>query len=167
MSTLSLRPKTTSAGLTQIRESREAAPLYVDWREEAKAVTQNLGRLFPAVFNPATRLPLALNIHEALAEEINLPPVTIKTALKWWTGHGRYLQAVIEGTHRHDLQGDRVAEIKAGHKQHAREKLAEQKARRIAKQQAAKPAKPKPHVATQHRLNQLAAKFNGGLDHAA
>ncbi len=88
----------------------------MDWVKEAKGTLQKLGRIFPVIFAPRKRMPLTLDIHLDIAEQTNFSPEAISSALRWWTNHGRYLEAVAAGTYRHDLHGEPVALIKEGHK---------------------------------------------------
>lgn len=129
MATLKLKRDTTSARLTQIRESRKGTPSCDDWMEEAKAVLQNLGGIFPAVFDPRDRKPLALNIHEELIQETDYSPVAIKSALRWWTGHGGYLEAVAKGGSRYNLEGEQAQQVIPHHQEHAAAIIQERKRR--------------------------------------
>ena len=89
-------------------------------REQILTVLQS----FSPVFDPANPQPLITGAVVFL--QAALPKAsekTIKQFLRWWTNRTAYHQAVIDGEWRHDLDGNRVTEIKDQHRQWARGRL--------------------------------------------
>jgi len=77
-------------------------------------VIQIIGLLqknFPSAFpkKPAPKLPLKIGIHKDLlqhAEKLGLSEADIRTALKKWCKGKRYVECMVAGAKRVDLQGN-------------------------------------------------------------
>ncbi|MBN9344248.1 MAG: ProQ/FinO family protein [Candidatus Paracaedimonas acanthamoebae] len=96
-------------------------------REEIKVALRWLYEQFPACFNPKDLKPLKLNIDKDLfsfLEKENSPSkVKLRDALTYFTSNVHYLKAIINGTHRYDLNGQQAEEITQEQKDFAQNKL--------------------------------------------
>jgi ProQ/FINO family len=86
---------------------------------------------YPAVFDPMHRRALAIGIHKAILTEIDCNPFALHMVLRDWCVHPLYLTVLVTGRHRHDLQGNDVAEITEAERVNARQSLAAIRARTI------------------------------------
>lgn len=101
-------------------------------QNKKKAIKETLTWLyehFPDCFNLETLKPLKLNIdkdiYPYLEQEGALSKIKVRVALKYYTSNLDYLKALINGTHRYDLEGQQIEEITQEQKAFARVKLAE------------------------------------------
>jgi len=96
-------------------------------REGIKTALRWLYEKFPACFNPKDLKPLKLNIDKdlyLLLKQEGAPSKSqLRNALAYYTRNIHYLEAVIKGTHRYDLEGNQREEITAEQKVYAQEKL--------------------------------------------
>jgi ProP effector len=86
-----------------------------------------LTKRFPAVFVAdgwQEHRPLAIGIHEALAEAGVLQPDEVALALRCYAGRRRYLEAVAAGGVRFDLDGNPAGEVTEQQATWARGRLA-------------------------------------------
>jgi sRNA-binding protein len=80
---------------------------------DVDTLTATLMQRWPMAFNPLHRRALAIGIHHTILAGLGCHPVALSLALKRWTAHHRYQRALALGHHRHDLQGEDVAELTA------------------------------------------------------
>lgn len=124
------------------------------------AIVQKLRDTFP-VF--AGYQPLAIGIHEAIAERLpDLVAAELKTALRIHTKSTRYLKSVANAKQRFDLDGNPAGDITDEQRQHAAEMLKE-RFRKERERKDAEEAERKAQEAEQRRqekLQQLAARFS-------
>jgi sRNA-binding protein len=97
-----------------------------------------LAKLCPAAFStdPSLVRPLAVGVKEMLLERYSLSPEAIDGALKYYTGSTHYLNVVVEGAARVDLDGQSVGTVTMRQAEHAQ--------RRLVKMAERTAAKPKP-----------------------
>ena len=111
-------------GKEQAQKEREARQKK---REGIKVTLAWLYEQFPSCFNQNELKPLKLNIDKDLLpflEKENSPSkAKLRDALTYYTNNIHYLKAVINGTHRYDLDGQQVEEITQKQKDFAHDKL--------------------------------------------
>jgi sRNA-binding protein len=82
-----------------------------------------LTQKFPAVFNDAKSLPLAVGCHEIIFADAATDGISeddARSALMWHTNSTRYLRAMcVEGAFRHNLDGTPVSEVSPVARGHA------------------------------------------------
>ncbi len=80
---------------------------------------------YPNVFNAKKPLPLTKGIAKTLAEQLpeNVTKTDLRTAIGWYCRRMGYLQALLEQTHRINLDGETVEEILSDEKKAAKELL--------------------------------------------
>lgn len=111
----------------------------------SKEVIAFLAEQFPACFSvEGEAKPLKIGIFQDLAErlteEARVSKTLLRSSLRHYTNSWRYLHSVQEGAHRVDLDGNHDAPIEKDHAEHAKQQLAESKAKvaeRRKEQQAA------------------------------
>jgi sRNA-binding protein len=96
-------------------------------REETKITLAWLYEEFSLCFNPKETKPLKLNIDKDLflflEKEGSPSKAKLRDALTFYTNNIHYLEAIIKGTHRYDLEGNQVQEITQEQKAYAQEKF--------------------------------------------
>nr|WP_282667078.1 RNA chaperone ProQ [Providencia rustigianii] len=100
----------------------------------SKEVIAFLAERFPRCFiAEGEARPLKVGIFQdivgSLTEEDGISKTQLRSALRMYTSSWRYLYGVKEGAKRVDLNGDDCGELDAEHIAHARQQLAEAKAR--------------------------------------
>jgi hypothetical protein len=91
---------------------------------EAARIAQRVADLalcrerFPAVFDLARPVPLAIGVHKTLAAILS--HVRAKYLVIWWTRHPAYVAAVAAGGSRYNLDGTEAGEISEEHRAVAR-----------------------------------------------
>jgi ProP effector len=125
-------------------------------RNTAKAtapVIQKLAERFPTVFvadKYQPHKPLAYDIRQQLRSACpELARRKVTNALYFYSGRLRYREALIEGAPRFDITGKPVGTVTAEEAQHAKERAAEDKARRASQPSGISGLKP----AAQQRKN--------------
>lgn len=135
--------------------------------ERTRAFLQELCEHFPQCFTAdrAAVRPLAIGIQAtlkaALSEHAALgetPAWLIRQALARYTGSPAYLQAIIEGKPRIDLQGETVEAVTPEAIAAAQERRTQQKAAATARRKAQAEAAAEERRAA--KLNRLAEHFN-------
>lgn len=140
--------------------------------ERTRQFLETLMERYPRCFTPERQAvhPLAIGIQEAVrddlkcdAEYADTPNWLIKQALARYTHAPSYLEALIAGRHRIDLQGQPAGEVTDEARAHARTRRDEQK-KRAAERRRARNAErgksPAREQARQRKLEGLAHKFN-------
>jgi ProP effector len=113
---------------------------------DSKAVIALLAELFPKCFSVtgATK-PLKIGIFQELAERLaddeRVSKTTLRSTLRHYTNSWRYLECIVAGAKRVDLDGQEGEEINAEHAEFAQKQLAESKAK-AAEKRAQAPKKP-------------------------
>jgi ProP effector len=123
----------------------------------ARTLLQDLQAQF-AVFRDAR--PLAIGIDAAiLARVLELDQQALRSALRQHTGSTRYLNALLAGSQRFDLDGNVAGEVSEAQRKHAAETLKSrfQKAAQLRKEQAEAAAVT---ARQQQKLTHLVAKFS-------
>ncbi|PHM38033.1 RNA chaperone ProQ [Xenorhabdus innexi] len=100
----------------------------------SKEVIAFLAERFPLCFAAEGEArPLKIGIFQDIVERIQgeecLSKTQLRSALRLYTSSWRYLYGVKEGAQRVDLDGNTCGELEAEHVEHARQQLAEAKAR--------------------------------------
>ncbi len=100
----------------------------------SKEVIAFLAESFPACFSlEGEAKPLKIGIFKDLAERLNgderVSKTLLRSSLRHYTNSWRYLHSVVEGAHRVDLDGNDDAAIEKEHADHAKQQLAESKAK--------------------------------------
>ncbi|MBD2815107.1 RNA chaperone ProQ [Xenorhabdus sp. Flor] len=100
----------------------------------SKEIIAFLAERFPLCFAAEGEArPLKIGIFQDIVERIQgeecLSKTQLRSALRLYTSSWRYLYGVKEGAQRIDLDGNACGELEAEHIEHARQQLAEAKAR--------------------------------------
>lgn len=92
---------------------------------------------FPNAFNPKEPVPLKVNIHKDV-QDLKAPVSArqLQKALKWHTGSPAYLEAVVNGQDRYDLNAHPVEPVSSQHKEWARQQIGVRKQTRKQKDQS-------------------------------
>ena len=95
---------------------------------------------YPTVFRIKNPLPLALGTGKELLNQMpeTLTKAEFKAVMTWYCGREPYLQAILKGTQRINLQGELVGEIGELDKSSAQERLD------AKRKKYTEPKKPKP-----------------------
>lgn len=140
--------------------------------KNSKEVIAYIAECFPKCFTlEGEAKPLKIGIFQDLAERLSDDPKVSKTqlraALRQYTSSWRYLHGVKPGAVRVDLDGNACGELEEEHVEHAKQALADSKAKVQArrKEQAAKAreegkAKPKANKPAQQRRSKPAKQQN-------
>lgn len=141
--------------------------------ERTREFLSRLSERFPGAFTPRRKdvRPLAIGIQEklktALEQDADLagtPNWLIKQALARYTHAPSYLEAIVAGHNRVDLDGSDAGPVTDDARQHARGRREEQKkaasARRAKSGRPQRPAKAKQATPSSGKLEKLAEKFN-------
>lgn len=100
----------------------------------SKEVIAFLAETFPACFSTeGDAKPLKIGIFQDLAERLSeeerVSKTLLRSSLRHYTNSWRYLHSVKEGAFRVDLDGNQDAPIEKEHADHAKQQLAESKAK--------------------------------------
>lgn len=128
----------------------------------SKEVIAFLAERFPLCFiAEGEARPLKIGIFQdivgRLTDEDGISKTQLRTALRMYTSSWRYLYGVKEGAKRVGLDGDDCGELESEHVEHARQQLAEAKAR-VQAQRAQKRAAEKEKAASEKPPRSAAAK---------
>ena len=103
-------------------------------RAANQAAVELLETNYPKAFNAAEPKPLKIGIQEDLVADDKVSRGKIKRALATYVRNPRYLQSIVEGADRVDLNGDASGTVNESEAGHAKAKLAEYKQRRVERQ---------------------------------
>lgn len=116
----------------------------------SKEVISFLAETFPACFTlEGDAKPLKIGIFQDLADRLSdderVSKTLLRSSLRHYTNSWRYLHSVKEGTPRIDLDGNEGEPIEKEHAEHAKQQLAESKAKvaERRKEQQAKAGAPR------------------------
>lgn len=135
--------------------------------ERAREFVGELATRFPDCFTTDRRRvrPLAIGIQHELRKALDADPALaetpnwlVKQALARYTRSPAYLEAVMAGASRVDLNGNAAGEVTEDARNHARERREAQKAR--AAERRREQSRHRSAERRQARLEQLADKFN-------
>jgi ProP effector len=135
------RAQRKAENLRQERELQRQA--RVRHAQQTNALLAELRTRWPHLFT--SPVPLAKGINKVIAAEMGsaVPPrQVLGRALSYWTQGGTYLEAIAAGTRRVALDGLDAGEPTEDERQHAREVLAQRKARRQGRACATVPCRP-------------------------
>ena len=112
-------------------------------KTDLNKVIEFLAEKFPKSFTvkgeaKALKVGIFNDIAAQLEEQDPVSKTQVRHALRRYTNSWRYLEAVVKGGVRIDLEGNDVAELTEEHIQHAQEQLAQSKAKFEEKKKAAK-----------------------------
>lgn len=131
-------------------------------RAANQAAVELLETHYPKAFNGASPKPLKIGIQEDLVADDKVSRGKIKRALATYVRSPRYLQSLVEGAERVDLNGEAAGAVTEGEAEHAKSKLAEYKQRRVERQKeqrkAAREAEKEQRISS--KLEQLVALAN-------
>jgi sRNA-binding protein len=125
------------------------------WVADANATLALLRERFPNCFNG--RRPLKIGIHLDILARLGdeIAPRSLARALQYYTRRDAYLQHIVRGAWRYDLDGNPVGDVVPREiEQQAKEKLAKITARRKQRQA---PPPPSPQKKRGDGLNALKA----------
>jgi ProP effector len=92
-----------------------------------------LAERFPAAFavNPGYRQPLKLGIHLDILAQLSdtIAPRDLSVALRIYVSNVKYLKALVAGAERVDINGTPAGKVTADEAAHARQQLAQQRAK--------------------------------------
>ena len=92
--------------------------------EEAKQALQQLKKLYPVAFNVKKPLPLALGVAKEISKNCpELAAPLLRLAMAIWTKQAIYLQAVIAGGNRYDLDGSVSGVVQESEKEYSQKML--------------------------------------------
>ncbi|MDP5031090.1 MAG: RNA chaperone ProQ [Paraglaciecola sp.] len=119
----------------------------------SKEVLAFLAETFPACFSiQGQAKPLKIGIFQDLAQRLDdeerVSKTLLRSSLRHYTNSWRYLQSIVEGQQRVDLDGNDVAVIEKDHAEHAKKQLDESRAlvaEKRKEQQAKKPPAKKSY----------------------
>ena len=104
--------------------------------EEAKQVLKQLKKAYPVAFNANKPLPLALGAAKEIAKNLpGLADAVLRLALAIWTKQAIYLQSVIAGGDRYNLDGSVSGVIQESEKEYS-QKMLERKQEKLKSQSA-------------------------------
>ena len=114
----------------------------------SKEVISFLAETFPQCFTvEGDAKPLKIGIFQDLAERLSeeerVSKTLLRSSLRHYTNSWRYLHSVKEGAHRVDLDGNQDAPIEKEHADHAKQQLADSKAK-VAEKRKEKNAQNAP-----------------------
>ncbi|MCV2884138.1 RNA chaperone ProQ [Aestuariibacter sp. AA17] len=134
----------------------------------SKEVISFLAEKFPACFTlDGEAKPLKIGIFQDLAERLSeeerVSKTLLRSTLRHYTNSWRYLHAVKEGTARVDLDGNEGDLIEKEHAEHAKQQLAESKAKvaERRKEQQAKNGAPRKNVRNKKASQQDKSTISG------
>lgn len=103
---------------------------------EALGLPEGAEDQLPAIFQVNNIKPLKIGIHEDLISRFGVDPTEANRRLKRWfrmfVGHYAYQLAVLNNTHRYDLDGNPVEPITEDARQYAHRRIADLKANKEA-----------------------------------
>lgn len=112
-------------------------------KTDLNKVIEFLAEKFPASFSvkgeaKALKIGIFSDIAEKITDEDPVSKTQVRHALRRYTNSWRYLEAVVKGGQRVDLDGNDVEALSEEHVHHAQQQLAESKAKFQEKKKAAK-----------------------------
>ncbi|MCX7123814.1 MAG: ProQ/FinO family protein [Gammaproteobacteria bacterium] len=112
-------------GLKKSLEAEKFAPKKPKGRfKQINEIIQQLEAQYPQVFNSEKPLPLAIGIQKQIRSlHPQFSSALLGAALFIWTGRKNYLEAVIAGKKRHNLDGTVAAAITKAEKEYSKGKL--------------------------------------------
>lgn len=142
-------PENNQVAEQENKDVKETAPVQQQ-KTDLNKVIEFLAEKFPASFSvKGEAKPLKIGIFADIAEQITEQDPVSKTqvrhALRRYTNSWRYLEAVVKGGQRVDLEGNDVAELTEEHVSHAKLQLEESKAKFQEKRKANKPQDKKSY----------------------
>lgn len=166
--------------MTDTSASPSAADKKRERAAQARDLLSRLAERYPACFTrDADQVrPLAIGIQQKLRAELaetpdfeNTPGWQLRQALAIYTRSLDYLKAIIEQRPRINLDGSVAGEVTEQEQAHAQARFDEINAARAARRaqrpkrpsgprRKPAPKRPNQQEATQHKLEQLAAKFS-------
>jgi ProP effector len=106
-----------------------------------------LAERFPAAFavNPGYRKPLKLGIHTDIIAQLgeDIAPCDLSTALRIYVGNVKYLQTLVAGADRVDINGIPAGTVSAEHADIAKQQLAQRRDKQARRGQAQAKGKTK------------------------
>lgn len=134
----------------------------------SKEVISFLAETFPECFSvEGDAKPLKIGIFQDLAERLSeeerVSKTLLRSSLRHYTNSWRYLHSVKEGAHRVDLDGNQDAPIEKEHADHAKQQLAESKAKvaERRKEQNAKNPQPRKNFKNKKAVAHDKTTING------
>ena len=126
-------------------------------KTDLNKVIEFLAEKFPASFSvkgeaKALKIGIFNDIAAQLTDEDPVSKTQVRHALRRYTNSWRYLEAVVKGGQRVDLEGKDVEALTEEHVQHAQQQLAESKAKFQEKKKAAKPKDKKSYKKPANKL---------------
>ena len=126
-------------------------------KTDLNKVIEFLAEKFPASFSvkgdaKALKIGIFNDIAAQLTEEDPVSKTQVRHALRRYTNSWRYLEAVVKGGQRVDLEGQDVEALTEEHVQHAQQQLAESKAKFQEKKKAAKAKDKKSYKKPANKL---------------
>ena len=112
------------------REQEEQQAAVLRRRQELDETLAALRDRWPALFTAP--VPLAIGIERKIQQalgEARFSKLRLRRALHCWTRRTGYLAAIAEGRRRQDLDGSDAGEPEEAHRVHAREMVAERRAK--------------------------------------
>jgi sRNA-binding protein len=133
----------------QEKPKKPPAQMKKDWKgrlEKIKAVQAWMQETWPALFNLEAPKPLKRHIEQEIINQASdrFSNLQVRRAIRAYTTRKAYLEAVLKGDGRYDLQGNKVEDIKENEQAYSQQTLevkaqqfeerrAEQKQRRLKK----------------------------------
>ena len=126
-------------------------------KTDLNKVIEFLAEKFPASFSvkgeaKALKIGIFNDIAAQLTDEDPVSKTQVRHALRRYTNSWRYLEAVVKGGQRVDLEGQDVEALTSEHVQHAEQQLAESKAKFQEKKKAAKAKDKKTYKKPANKL---------------
>lgn len=126
-------------------------------KTDLNKIIEFLAEKFPASFSvkgeaKALKIGIFNDIAAQLTEQDPVSKTQVRHALRRYTNSWRYLEAVVKGGQRVDLEGNDVEALTSEHVQHAEQQLAESKAKFQEKKKAAKAKDKKTYKKPANKL---------------
>jgi ProP effector len=137
-----------------IKSAADSSPLQ--FRQRATAVIVRLAEAYPRCFFvwEQRRRPLKIGIHcDLLAATIAFSPGELNVGLKYYVGALGYLEAVLDGAERIDLNGDPAGSVTAEQAEYAKQRAEKMKATAKARRKARAKEKAKAKAGDPKRLS--------------
>ncbi len=112
-------------GLKKSLEAEKPAPKKPKGRfKQINEIIQQLEAQYPQIFNSEKPLPLAIGIQKQIRiMHPQFSSALLGASLFIWTGRKNYLEAVIAGKKRHNLDGSVAASITKSEKEYSKGRL--------------------------------------------
>ena len=125
--TLSLKNPPKIAGLQALKAPKKPEAKPIDRTAEMQACLKKLIAAYPKAFDYKNIRPLKTGIIRDLRadfkEKHGVTHAALSSAIRYYTLFGPYLQAVVDGDKRIDLNGEEVEAIEASQKEYSLELL--------------------------------------------